>query len=1253
MFRKIILAVSTFALVCVVFAIYQWQDETFSARPGGHGTTALTPVRPISDRTTTQPATEPSGQLTIRQFKAQPGASPTVRLYDPKTGEARIIFQAVKWQPISDTEFELNEPSARILLPGGQLAYVRADEGKIQLQGNDKENMDPKRGSFRGHVRVFLDLTTPEWRRQNPQSVNPEDHPAAVVKIWMDEAEFDLDLARLQSNGHITVESERGTIEGEGLELAWSETDRRVKRLYIRRGERATLRGPGLEQFGTIPGNAEVINDTPAETQPASHFLTAQTVIPESPAPAEPEHSSLAAQAFLEAERAAASRPAGSAADLGDGLGLGNVPAAPREDRVDTYQVVFSGDVIAEQKTGARTTGQLRADVLTVLADFGRQERMAAQHVPGSQPAGTAPATQQSVATKPADAQEHETVIELRWSGDLLMETLPAPETMPAGDQKDRRFHLIAEGKPVELHDAKQGNVVCGKLEYHLQDRRVWLTALPGQPVVLNSGPDNQVEVRDRIFVDYPNGVSIIEGPGKMTRSKTESKGSSAVRLSSGDLADEAGRVALHWQNRAQLQFDRPQRKESQSQKSDTDKSASTGSRGAAYLKHAMFDGRVRAVMPTQTVEAEHVEVAFLPPPEPPPDQRKKPASASPNEDFLSARLAADTIIAQGGVKLTQQLQPDLHSSSSRRNQVVTCERMEVRMTVDESGQNLPLHALATGNVVAKQTSQDYLGPLPQGPAHHREIRAAESMTIDMASVPRVVTDQERQRWEAFAKARGLSADSEIWRAKEAQLRNRRQIILTRLVATGRVRARDTRQNLNNLAGSSLECTFDASGQIKSALVIGETNRDAIVDHNTFYIRGRRLDMDMTTELVQVPGRGTLRWMSQQDIDGQALDRPIPVVVSWNDEMWLRGKENLGAFAGKVRVTSRNNLLEAESLNLRFIDAPRTEAGASGQAGRKSKSDRSEGLGFAGDSRKRMQKRLAELNTQGDSIIVSSAFEDPRAPKGIIAPFITSLLPAEWRNPQRKPAEEVRGRLLSRIRLAGPMLHVDLIDERMIVEGEGTLLAEDYRLPRAKAAVAAAPAGDVLSAARVPGIEGGGPSQTLFTWHDSMTFLNKNNIAVFDGKVTMRHRAGADMALAGQLEAALKLDDDTKKRLRSRTASLTCDNLRAEFERDTKAGRRRDSTPLSRATALAGFRAQGNVLLVDRDANAQRSAAGGSITYSRTKGIAEIEGGTAKRATIEEIDPQSGRLSAHWTGLNLQWALETGVVTVEGSKILR
>src|SRR5690606_33105661 len=107
-------------------------------------------------------------------------------VYDRK-GYERILFSSERRKPISDNEFHVTDLSARLTLPGGQLVYVKGDEGQVVMQRTETGSPNPKSGWLKGNVYIIIDRTTPKWRKENPELAEPDRHPEQVVKLWMED----------------------------------------------------------------------------------------------------------------------------------------------------------------------------------------------------------------------------------------------------------------------------------------------------------------------------------------------------------------------------------------------------------------------------------------------------------------------------------------------------------------------------------------------------------------------------------------------------------------------------------------------------------------------------------------------------------------------------------------------------------------------------------------------------------------------------------------------------------------------------------------------------------------------------------------------------------------------------------------------------------------------------------------------------------------------------------------------------------
>ncbi len=1215
MFKKTILALATFAIALIAYVVYQWQDPTVAtpeaARPPGRA--------PVLERLATRPAeTQPARTFSL-QGKADipPGEMPMIRVFD-EHGQAKIIFQCNRWQPLSDTEFHMTEPTVRLLLPGGQLAFVRADQGQVVVQRDENNNYNPKRGSLQGHVRLFVDRTTPQWRRAHPDRAAPEEHPEAVVKMWMDDVTFDLDLARLETAGPILVQSPDATVEGRGLTLVWNEANRRIKLLRIAEGRRASIRMRSLVQLGVgglVP--AEEGAEASAETGAAVDSTD--------------EAAGSGSADAGEAEDRAAQTPVDPEAPDADGPGrqirladLGDVEEEEEADRIDTYRIVFAGEVRGEQREGLKLAGRLDADRLELVRSFGQQERSSVARVPmtrpagrsgrrraGSAPAGSAPASPGRPGPGAVPSDGSGSRIELRWSGEMVVTPEGDEETAatrPAGETpRPNVFQVVATGDPVRIRDRDMGDARCARLEYHDETQQVWLTGEAGRPVVLNAGGNREL-VGERVFLDRRQGQARVEGPGRMSERRVSSPDApqdplrACMRAGRVDVPGEDERsVAARWTGGVRIEFGLMPAARA------ADAPGGPARRQREYIRHALFEGDVSFAQNEESIAAERIEAFFD---EPVPDLAGS-ADRAP---------AANRVLAAGGVRMTNGAD------------VIICDRLDVEMGLDDTGRNVPRLGRAWGHVTARREG--------------REVRAEDLLEVELASVPREIDPVLRRRLEARARACGFGPQSPQWQAFEARLRSRREVIITRMKAAGGVSIVDPAEDVD-IAADRLECTLDRGQGVQHALVTGRPQQPARVELEDFYIRGEQITLDTPGQHVDVPGEGLLRLRTRQDLDGREVRDPIPLVVSWKGAMTLRGDENSGVFTGRVRAVSENNSLDCRELRLTFedLEAPATQPAGRGPRipgwGAWRRSDESRRRTQAGVS-VRARKRLARAYAVGDAVIASSAYEPPRPEGGAVRALIRRWTPVPAA-PEPDPAlvgcRPAGLPLLSYVRVAGPQIVIDLLQQHMVVEGAGNLLVLDYRRPDA--------AGRRDADRSAAAFQAASPSQSVFAWENSMSFLNSRNIAVFDRNVTMKHAAGSQMVLPEHVAASMNIDPEMLRKGRGRLAEMTCDNLLVEFERDTS-GRATGPSPLSRAAGLRSFRAAGRVRIQDNN----RSAEGDLVTYDRIAGLLRLTGSSSAPARLVELDEKTGALRVGYRGRAVDWNLLTDIITTEEGGIV-
>jgi len=1179
--KNIVKYLATLAVIALAYTIYQLSDDS------GSRAAQKKPYQPAPVvRRTQQSTTRPAGSTTVadkgftfRGTNIPPGKAPTISIYDSK-GREKIQYRSDDWEPISDNEFHVNDLEMRMLLPGGQLVHVWADEGQVRTHRTEGGNMDPKSGWLKGNVRIFIDRTTPEWRKEHPDLAEPDQHPEQVVKIWLEEVDFDLDLARIESQGPILLQSGFAELEGKGLELVWNEVSRQITTLKIAEGKRAIVRG---EQLGSFQIASDVVIADEPGPEPALVTELAQTPVEDTPA-----------------DLAQAGAPDNEAKELAFPDLEGEDERLP-ESRVDTYQIEFHDDVIAMQKEGIRVAGSLRANMLRLIYDMGAAERDAVEHGPEKDSAKNKDSQPiKPTSPKPLDtslaASKKQGYLDLRWKGSLTVSPLTETEAREPDDP--RRLHVIAVGDPVVVRDRKQNEAKCHELEYHDETKQIWLRGTAEAPVRTRLS-ENRELVGETIFFDRKAGIARIEGPGRMTDELTEADNI---------LADERENVDIQWSRAVEIQFDQI------SYEVPNPKGGPPTPKRREYIRSAVFTGKARFAQANQSINADRIEALF-----------RKPDPKQP--EAADSMTAPEEIVAIGHVLL-------ISGSES-----VTCDRLEADMTLDETGQAYPRLATAFGNVIARQGEQ--------------EIRARDRLTITTKSVPRPVPEEKRSHYETLARQHNIQPGSPRWVAFEKKLKNRRQTAIETMRAIGEVSAADPKSGLD-LGADTLECTFGKEREISHAFIAGTEATPAHVDTGEFYINGTQIIIDTPTQSVDLPGDGLLRFFTQQDLDGQPVDDPIPVTVTWQQRMALRGERNVATFSGEVRARTRNTTVDCNELRVDFRDLPKERADKKvvaqtsvpqspfGPLADIVSGRRKQSKSLTSRAADRIRKRPVYLHAIGDAVIESRAYQDlPRVTGGLVSRlWVNNVLePLQPKTDQPRP-----NHMVSRLRIAGPKIGIDLIQEHLGVEGAGNLLIEDYRLPGQKKRRTRA--SSELASANFGALESSGPSQTAFTWKTSMLYLNNRGIAMFDKDVYMQHVAGSKMVLSKAEARVMNFDLEILLQIEGREVSMTCDNLLANFERENR--KKRDgASPLGGAARLTAFRATGQSVRIEQD---EYSAQGTLARYDRSSGIVELTGSPRAPAQIMKLD-ETGKPYIARSEL-IKWNQKSGQVLLKKTTML-
>lgn len=1232
--KKILLMGATFLMAVAAYVVFSSPDQATVDQGAGNSADV---VHKFVTRAaaTTQVAVQ---GMTDARIPLSPGDQTRVKIYDDVSGRLKYIFEAEKWEPITETDFHLHKLAIQIYMPRGEITYINADEAEVTITRRTSTRVDPKRGRLWGNVKVVIDRTTTKWREENPELAERFAHPDDLISIFLPEARFDMDRAELFADGDVLVDSTEARIEDcRGLTVQWDQVDNRIDMLRFEQGGRMILRRGGkMIDFG-MPGTTRDAKRAKNATASAAKGR-GQMVAPRAEAMKPMSIAAItaaeaAAEIRLEGGAVAANQPRSlpsaaaavhtpvgelkSADDLSaavqqmttearsavDGTPLAQAESVKERSRVHTYRAVFANNVVVEQRDGLRTIGKIEADSLEVNFDFGRKQRQQASTGPRPQGAakvesedddssGAASETSsgRTTAGLPADfSQEDQTRLTLTWNGPLEMR----PIRVNAEEQTGQRFDAVAIGNPVRLMSdqvapggeagaPKKATATCDQLVYRHERRQVWMSATDARPVQINVGGSGALSGRE-IFFDEKRGLGRVEGPGHMEDDRLD--GLMGDSDASGDLAKSKSArdaVRIDWARGVDLEIGR---RHVRQMNPDT---GAMEDKEKEYLRRAWFHGTVSMKQGEDRLVGEEVAATF-----------GEPRSGEDVADHIQH------LNMSGGVRL------------ERGDDVLAGDRLDVEMALTPDGRSVPRSVDGFGDVLARQAN--------------REIRS-QKMHVELAQIPGKPRFAQDGRPAAPAKSR---------------------IGIQTVDASGDVFIIDPTQNLKISRAESLKATMNAGSQLATALILGASaDRPARARFGDVALHGERIDIDMTRQSMVVPGPGSSYIRTKEDFSGRKLSETTTVKTTWKDRMEFQLERNYGVFLGDIVSQTPNFRLTSDKMTVRFSNAPPPPPRkARGEVSPfRLMADVREEAGYVGAvcstpvvaaftatrllcglPQERILAKFSEMSGdrgRDDQVSLAAVGGQRKRPVYVVAEGRAEALSTEYAPDTRLG---LRGRLMSRLRIAAPQIAVDLAAEQMNIPSAGTLLIEDYQFDpreRKKQSQASAEAAPMMSSLRSDG-----PSQTAITWQNSMDFFVDRSLVVFDKNVSMVHRSGREMVMQGELASAMGLDDASLEHIgKGRIATLRCGNLLLEFKTAKKEPKKGKSQAGARATDLARLIAKESVHLKEDT----KSLTGEHLQYLADAGETRLEGANNYEATIMDEEEGSGRFMM-WRGPVLIW----------------
>ncbi len=239
--RSVVLAVSTLAIIGVLFAVYQYSTGPDELAATGDEALRVDPVVSV-------PSDAGSSPRTIGDQPLGEGGEFRIIDYEPGTNRARMELESTGWRPVGDAEgdtqqIEVDKPEIRLLTPDGQRIRIRADSGVIEIVKTGKRT-EPRRGRLNGDVRVDVDRLSEAERDALPANVDYDaNDESRMVRLTFDSVSFDKSEGRLDTDGPFTLRMREAEVDGRGLHLAYNQFDNRVEHFEIAQGGSIRVRG--------------------------------------------------------------------------------------------------------------------------------------------------------------------------------------------------------------------------------------------------------------------------------------------------------------------------------------------------------------------------------------------------------------------------------------------------------------------------------------------------------------------------------------------------------------------------------------------------------------------------------------------------------------------------------------------------------------------------------------------------------------------------------------------------------------------------------------------------------------------------------------------------------------------------------------------------------------------------------------------------------------------------------------------------
>ena len=798
-----------------------------------------------------------------------------------KRGQLLQVF-GQSLTPLPQGVSSVVKPMARLHSTPSRVLEIRADRGTFVAPENQ-----PRSGEFSDNVVLTL-FECPKNRALDFS----EESKDIRLRVYLQDARFDLELGQVDSNGPVHLTTERADFRGTGLSLTYNELRSRVERLEITKGQQLRVK-PGASR-----DTASAASSTTQASQPTSRPTSTGTTTASSKAKSTHDEPPQFYRARLE-QRVRVRSPDVQAEgdrlelcfslntrtrrDVFEEAGFGTPGSSPTPGISSPSPTTSPApkpqplDPTTKPQTLDPRPQTLDLDPTTVTL-------AAASGPPAAVPEDPAPVTL-GASLAPVGPED----LIITWTGKLTVDPEDNPAALDLLSPED--IYLAMTGRPTRIVTPRQEILTVASFDYASSNRRIRLTGDAQFPLVFDSTSLGGVLTAQSMTLHQAQGTGQIVGPGTL-----RSHGSPGVNPL---FADNTNPADLTFGGKSGLP-----RGATVAFKDSLDltfflREPGTVSRTdpalIKALRSATFNGDVVIHSPDFDLQSDTLAIGLEEPTAAPATNTTAAAATRRSRTTASRTVqkqAINSIHAAGNVRVANR------SPIPQKQLTVESDDLLVDLQRTASGNVEPRRLIATGNVLATQPG-----------------RLLKSGYLDVFLDPldKLKTAVVTTTTSPATQTAPASSPS------DADLR----LAVRTLVAKENVHI-DMDNPLVSVDCDRLSADTDAD-QLE---LFGWSDKPATLTHNSGTLVGPYIVMGQHDQTAHVVGPGSFNYTQSTALPGRTKtgSHAMDMTVTWADAMHFDNRAGFAHFLGKVSANGKStrdtSTLVCDDLKLEFSPLP-------------------------------------------------------------------------------------------------------------------------------------------------------------------------------------------------------------------------------------------------------------------------------------------------------------------------------------------